>query len=290
MLLGMVKEKFSRARVALVVTVEKAGQLLQKLTQNQAHFSRARFYWRVDIFLGGYFTACIAFLHNFYTAFWDTSIINQYNKGVVRMKTNVKIMSALVAFVLVFASIGSVSADTLDEATYGAGFGMDGDDEDDGLLADYMEAAIAEGLGLTVEELNAYEDDGANHYEIALALGFSAEEFGAIMDNARVTANAMAIEDGIIPEQFGKAVNRRGMYGMGLDGDGQPSFGKRTDDDSRGQFGSGLNDGLRQNLGKRTDDDFRGGLGGGMVNGEDCDPETCLADPAGIGLGRGRRR
>ncbi len=167
------------------------------------------------------------------------------------MKTNTKILSGLAALVLVLASIGSVSADTMDTASFGAGFGrgMDDDDErEDGLLASYMEAAIAESLGLSVEELNALEDEGKTHYDIALELGFSAEEFAAIMDSAQDAAMALAAEDGITLQPFG-----------------QPYFNNSED----GSFGRGY--------------------GQGMLNAEDCDEEICTAEALGAGMGRGRR-
>ena len=182
------------------------------------------------------------------------------------MKTSTKIISGMAVLVLALASIGSVSADTMDEASFGAGFGRGNDEENEGQLADYMEAAIAESLGLSVEELNALDADGKTHYEIALELGFSVEEFQTIMDNAQDEAIAMAAADGITIQQFG-------MNGNG-----------------RGQNGSGLNDGTQQNFGNRTDGEAGGRYGARVMDPAECELETCNAEPLGMGMGRGGRR
>ena len=184
------------------------------------------------------------------------------------MKTNTKILSGLAALVLVLASIGSVSADTMDTVSFGGDFGrgIDSDDErEDGLLASYMEAAIAESLGLSVEELNALEDEGKTHFDIALELGFSAEEFAAIMDSAQDAAMALAAEDGITLQPFGMNGKGRGQIGGGSYDEAQPYFNNGED----GSYGRGF--------------------GQGMLNAEDCDEETCTAEPLGAGMGRGRR-
>ena len=180
------------------------------------------------------------------------------------MKTSTKIISGMAVLVLALASIGSVSADTMDDISFGAGYGRGNDEESDGLLTDYMEAAMAESLGLSVEELNALDADGKTHYTIALELGFSVEEIQAMMDNARDEAVALAAADGITVQQFG-------MNGNG-----------------RGQYGSGLNGGLQQNFGTRTDDAIGGGYGARVMDLTACGEETCAAEP--LGMGRGGRR
>lgn len=163
------------------------------------------------------------------------------------MKISTKIISGLAVLALALASIGSVSADTLDTVAMGSGFGRGNDQEQDGLLAEYMEAAIADSLGLSVEELNALEAEGKTHYTVALDLGFSAEEFEAIMDGAQELAIEMAAADGITIQQYGMA-----------------------------------------GIGRAAGDADGAGFGRGMA--ETCDEETCTAQPAGMGMGRGGRR
>lgn len=182
------------------------------------------------------------------------------------MKTSIKIMSGLAVFVLALASIGSVSADTLDAASNGVGFGRGNGEEDDGLLASYVEAAIAESLGLSVDELNTLEAEGKTHYTIALDLGFSAEEFQAMMDQAQDQAVALAAADGITVQQFGMNSN------------------------GRGQSGSGLTDGTQRNFSNRSGETFGGGYGARVMDPETCEAETCDAEPLGMGVGRGGRR
>jgi hypothetical protein len=135
------------------------------------------------------------------------------------MKTSTKIFSGITVLALALASIGSVSADSIDIAAMGSGFGRGNDQEQDGLLADYMEAAIADSLGLSVEELNALEAEGETHYTIALDLGFSVEEFEAIMDSAQDLAIEMAAADGITIQQYGMAAGN-GRAAGGADGAG----------------------------------------------------------------------
>ena len=48
-------------------------------------------------------------------------------------------------------------------------------------MAPSIEGAIAEGLGLTVDELNVLDTDDTPHYPIAIDLGFTTEEFEAIL-------------------------------------------------------------------------------------------------------------
>jgi len=218
------------------------------------------------------------------------------------MKTTTKIFGGMAVLILVLATIGSVSADTIDSASFGAGFGNgDSNDEDreDGLLAEYMEAAIAEGFGLTVEELNTMEADGANHYEIAIGLGINAEEFAAIMDSAQERAVALAAQDGISAQPFG--TNGNGQFGRGINQDELRLIGSGTDEEQRGGFGSRMaraeeceedicrEQPLSQGFGRAMEDADGFAYGSGRMN-ETCDGETCGDDPVGRGVGRGRRQ
>jgi len=218
------------------------------------------------------------------------------------MKTTTKIFGGMAVLILVLATIGSVSADTIDSASFGAGFGNgDRNDEDreDGLLAEYMEAAVAEGLGLTVEELNTLEADGANHYEIAIGLGINAEEFAAIMDSAQERAVALAAQDGISAKPFG--TNGNGQFGRGINQDELRLIGSGTDEEQRGGFGSRMaraeeceedicrEQPLSQGFGRVMEDSDGFGYGNGRMN-ETCDGETCSEEIVGKGVGRGRRR
>ena len=197
------------------------------------------------------------------------------------MKTGTKIITGLAVFALALASVGTVSADTMDTASTG-GYGRGADEDSDGQLAAYMEMAIAEGLGLTVEELNALDADGSLHAAIAADLGFTAEEFDAIMDNAQTRAVELAAADGITIQAFGRTSDEDFSGGFGM---------RNADEDFSGGFGM-----------RNADEGYSGGFsgrkagenasGGRMNNAEACDEETCQVDPLGTGNGarRGGRR
>lgn len=134
------------------------------------------------------------------------------------MKKGTKSFAVLAVAAIALASFGVVSADTMDAAAVGGGYGRGFDSEEEGLLASYMEAAIAEGLGLTVDELNALDADGTPHYLIAIDLGFTTEEYEAILESAQTRATELAAEDGIVIQQFG---------GMRSDGETPGMYGTR---------------------------------------------------------------
>lgn len=121
-----------------------------------------------------------------------------------------------------------------------------------GPMHDYMEKAMAEAVGLSVDEFGARRAAGETFYQIALAEGFTAEEIPALMQAARAKALDAAAADGVItPEQAdwmkSRGFGRGGMmngYGRGYgngecpmyDGDAVP-YG--------GQFGPGMMGGGR---------------------------------------------
>ena len=129
------------------------------------------------------------------------------------MKTSMKIFVGIAATAMVLTSIGAVSADTIEGAAFGPGNGYGAGEGQGGQLEPYMETALAEGLGLTVEEVDALLDAGETHYTIALKQGLTAEEFTAIFEEARVAALEMAAKDGIIINQFGRNGNASGQFG-----------------------------------------------------------------------------
>ena len=129
------------------------------------------------------------------------------------MKTSIKIFVGIAAAAMLLSSIGAVSADSIEGSTFGSGYGYGAGEGQGGQLEPYMEAAIAEALGLTVEEMEALVASGETHYTIALKQGLTAEEFTAVFESARVTALEMAAKDGIVINQFGRNSNASGRYG-----------------------------------------------------------------------------
>lgn len=134
------------------------------------------------------------------------------------MDNGTKLFSGLAVLVIALGSFGAVSAGTIEAAAAVGGYGRGFDSKDEGLMASYMQAAIAEGLGLTIDELNALDADGTRHYLIAIDLGFTSEEYEAILENAQARAIELAIADGIVIQQFGLRGDGEtpGMYGTRL--------------------------------------------------------------------------
>lgn len=87
----------------------------------------------------------------------------------------------------------------------------------EGVLHDYMEAALAEKLGLTVEELQSYKDSGKTGWEIAEEQGLTIEEFDALLQEAREAAIDAAVTDGVLTADQAELMKTRGQM-MGGDG------------------------------------------------------------------------
>jgi hypothetical protein len=132
------------------------------------------------------------------------------------MKKSTKIFSGIVAIAVVLTTGGAVFAGTADVQAFGAGYGRGTGDGEDGLLTTYMESAIAEGLGLTVEELDVLLAEGETHYTIALDQGLTVDEITAILENAQDVAIEMALSDGIVINRFGLGNESSGRFGTVL--------------------------------------------------------------------------
>ena len=88
-----------------------------------------------------------------------------------------------------------------------------------GYLHTYMVSALAEKLGLKVEDVNARITAGETMYDIAIADGVKAEDFPARMIEVRAQAVSAAVKDGIITQEQADWMNSHGMgrggYGTG---------------------------------------------------------------------------
>lgn len=114
-----------------------------------------------------------------------------------------------------------------------------------GPMHEYMEKAMAESVGLSLEQFEARHDAGETFYQIALAEGFTAEEIPALMQAARAKGLEAAASAGVITQEQAEWMNSRGfgrggmMGGYGGYGSGEcPMF----DGDAvpySGQFGPG---------------------------------------------------
>jgi nitrite reductase/ring-hydroxylating ferredoxin subunit len=87
----------------------------------------------------------------------------------------------------------------------------------DGILHETMAAAIADGLGISVETLKAREDAGETLVEIGISLGFDAQAVLDLHKEARIAALNQAVADGLITaEQATWMISRldNGQFGL----------------------------------------------------------------------------
>ena len=118
-----------------------------------------------------------------------------------------------------------------------------------GTLHEYMEKAMADAVGLSVDEFEKRHDAGETFYQIALAKGFTAEEIPTLMLNARNAALDAAAKDGVITQQQADWMKSRGFGRGGMMGNG-----------------AGYSDGTCPMYGNGTGTGFQG-RGPGMMNG-----------------------
>jgi hypothetical protein len=69
-----------------------------------------------------------------------------------------------------------------------------------GPMHEYMQAALAEGLGMSEADLQAAFAAGKTVWQVAQDKGMSAEEFQAVMIEARKAALAKMVEAGVITQ------------------------------------------------------------------------------------------
>jgi len=121
----------------------------------------------------------------------------------------------------------------------GFGPGMMGwaGDREFGPLHETMEAAIAEALGISAEELEAAHDEGKTAWDIAQEQSLSAEQFSAMMSEARSAALQQAVADGTITQEQADWMQSR-WENMQANGFG-PGSGFCADGGHRGGRGHG---------------------------------------------------
>jgi hypothetical protein len=114
-----------------------------------------------------------------------------------------------------------------------------------GYLHTYMVSALAEKLGLKVEDINARLTAGETMYDIAIADGVKAEDFPALMLEVRSSALSAAVKDGVITQAQADWMNTRG-FGRGGYGTGNcPMQNGQGAQPNRGRgFGPGMMGGL----------------------------------------------
>ena len=159
------------------------------------------------------------------------------------------VIVAVVAIALGTAGLVSAQSPAPQTPAAGTGYNMGGrgarggmvmgqgsaSDVQDGLLHDAMIAILAQKLGMTVEDLNTRLANGETMAQIATAQGLTAEQFTALMVDARSQAVDQAVKDGTLTQaqadwmnqhsagQMSQAAgSRAGMGGgRGMSGSGQ---------------------------------------------------------------------
>lgn len=122
------------------------------------------------------------------------------------MKMTKIFITGLLAGTILLASAGSAFAQTEQPSAFGPGNGQGFGAAQDGQLSTYMQAALAQELGLTVEEVEQLLASGETHYTIALSQGYSPEEFTALMADVQAAAIELAAADGVTINQFGQSM------------------------------------------------------------------------------------
>jgi uncharacterized protein YidB (DUF937 family) len=145
------------------------------------------------------------------------------------------------AFSVYSATTANAAGTPSTEFTFGRGFASQGLDfaqgfgtKDDHPLQPYVEEAVAEILGLTVEELQAARDEGTRTVDLIEAAGLTVDEFRAALDEALPGIVEQALADGAITQEQADLILERGvpMFGRGgpgKHGGGFGGFGLRGD-------------------------------------------------------------
>ena len=150
-----------------------------------------------------------------------------FSKGDLSMKKLLLILTGVCITVIALAGVGFASAqgDTPPNPQNPGGFGPRGgrfDGMDDSPLHDVMSAAIADALGLSIEELEAMHENGESLWALAEGQGLTMEELQLKMTEARENAFQQAVDEGLISqEQAEQMLNRQKNTRNGELGRGQ---------------------------------------------------------------------
>lgn len=115
------------------------------------------------------------------------------------MKKNLIVVALLAVAVVAFGAVGSAYAQG-GTPNPGGGYGP-GSGTYSGVMHDLMVANLADQLGLSVDALEARLDAGETAYQVALDLGYSADEAIALISAARVATINQAAEQGLMTQE-----------------------------------------------------------------------------------------
>jgi hypothetical protein len=136
----------------------------------------------------------------------------------------IAVFVGIVSIAAVFGFFNVVSAQNgpnTTPVTPGQGYGRGGMmDSGTGLMQPYMEAALAEKMGLTVDELRDLNAQGKTFWQIAADKGFTTEQAQQMMTDARGSALERMVKDGTITQEQADWMKQRSGRMMGGAGQG----------------------------------------------------------------------
>lgn len=140
----------------------------------------------------------------------------------------------VVGLIAAFGAVSLVNAQGTTPTTppapgQGWGRGMMGASGQYGPMHESMQAALAEKLGMTVDELNAAHADGKTFWDLATEKGLTVEEVRQAMLDARSTALDAMVKDGTITQEQADWMKTRGAGMMGGRGGYGGCMGQSTD-------------------------------------------------------------
>jgi hypothetical protein len=121
----------------------------------------------------------------------------------------------------------------------GGGWMMGGDSEIHDAMQTAMHTAVAEKLGLTVEELDAQIAEGKTAWQIAQEKGLTDEEITTLMSDARTTALTQLVSDGVLTQEQADAMAQHGIGRMGGRGGAGDCPMMDGNDSTSGNWGPG---------------------------------------------------
>jgi hypothetical protein len=138
----------------------------------------------------------------------------------------IAVLVGVLGLAAVFGLARVVYAQTTPTVTPGQGFGRGGMmgqgmmGGETGAMHEYMEAALAEKLGMSQKDLETLFDQGKSFWQIAEDKGLSTSQAQQMMLDARTTALDQMVKDGTLTQAQADQMKQRSGGMMGKNGRG----------------------------------------------------------------------